>query len=115
MKMNGFTMKGTEASSVFTGTQTFVAGSIGYRNIGGEQFRIRVVPNNGAKLDFGAGWKTPGDDGQNRYSTVVTGLDALVQTVSAATRVLAAASIVEVPATAYVPAVEASPAHLAIQ
>lgn len=115
MKMNGFTLAGTTGST-FQGVQTFAAGSIGYRAIPGERedgFRIRVVPSNGKTLEFGEGWKTPDSDG-NRYSTVVEGLDALVQTVAAATRVLAAASIVSTPAVPaqYIPA---SPARLEIQ
>jgi hypothetical protein len=112
MKTNGFTLTGTTGST-FQGVQSFAAGSIGYRNIGGEKFRIRVVPNNGKTLVFDSNWKTPDYDG-NRYSVVVNGLDALVQTVAAATRVLAAASIVEIPAQpeVYIPA---SPARIEIQ
>jgi len=111
MTKNGFSLTGTTGST-FTGVQAFKAGKIGYRNIGGDQYRVRVEPNNGSKLSFDSSWKTPNTDGLNRYSVVVSGVDSLVQTVAAASRVLAAASIVEVPE---VPAVAAIPAHLAIQ
>jgi hypothetical protein len=109
MKTNGFTLAGTTGST-FQGLQQFAAGSIGYRNIGGDQFRIRVVPTGKANLVFDSNWTTP-SYAQNRHSVVVSGTEQLVQTIAAATRVLAAASIVEVPAT---PAVAATPAYLTI-
>jgi hypothetical protein len=78
-------MTGTNGST-FKVVAEFGNGRIGYREIGGGQFRIRVVPENGTALKLD-NWKQP-DASQNRYSLVVTGKDALLEALAAAAAAL---------------------------
>ena len=67
------TMTGTSGAA-FTVATVINGTAIGYRDIGGGQFRVRVDPAvEGIKL---SGWTAPGG-GQNRFSKVVTGVEAL--------------------------------------
>jgi hypothetical protein len=86
-----FKMIGTTGST-FNGVFQTSAGAVGFRPIGGDQFRVRVEPRNGAVLALD-GWTQP--NGQKRYSTVVNGTDALVSAVAQGIAAVAAQSPVK--------------------
>lgn len=82
MNKNVFNMRGTESTGTYVGFATDRA-QIGYRDIGGGSFRVRIEPNDAdAAADLedyfprADGWKQPGEDNQNRFSKVI-GADAL--------------------------------------
>lgn len=81
--------------TTFDVVAAFSAGKVGFRSLGADGFRVRVVPANGTTLDLTSsdGWRQPGEDGQNRYSTVVKTTSGLAQAIAAATKALAAESV----------------------
>lgn len=79
MNKNVFNMRGTESTGTYVGFATDRA-QIGYRDIGGGSFRVRIEPNDAdAAADLADhfprsdGWKQPGDENQNRFSKVIEG------------------------------------------
>ena len=69
-------MKGSTGSN-FTLVAVTTTARLGYRDLGLNQFRVRVEPQEGAKFSFPSGWRspetsTPGAN-TNRYSIVVLG------------------------------------------
>lgn len=80
-----------KGTGVLTGTTgaaykvaaVYDAGVVGYRNIGGSSFRVRVEPFvDGVETDSSNfAWKQPGDNGQNRFSTVVSNEDNLIDAI----------------------------------
>lgn len=84
------TMYGT-TNAIFTVVTGNAAGRVGYRDIGSNQFRVRVEPTQGT-LPLGSGWSTPSSD-QKRYSKVVNGTDGLVQALAAAQTALTSAAV----------------------
>jgi hypothetical protein len=90
------TITGTSGAPFTTVVETS-AGAIGFRSLGHEGFRVRVVPanNNGTHLNL-SGWKQIGEDGQNRYSKVVDNKEALELAVRQAAKELVIASLLPV-------------------
>lgn len=95
-KNNNFTMSGTEYSSVFNGVVSTAAGKLGYRSLGGDSYRVRVVPTDGnAIAGFGSDWKQPEgpmDGRTRRHSKVVYNQQDLLTAVAEAGSLLEAAS-----------------------
>jgi hypothetical protein len=56
---------------------------IGIADLGNGSYRVRVVPTNGAELDFPSGWTTPSSN-NNRFSTVVSGVEGMAAAVAVA-------------------------------
>jgi hypothetical protein len=91
--------KATNKLTGTTGTTYVVAkvmtnGVIGYRDLHNGEFRIRVEPfvsgiELGEATDSDFSWKQPGEDGQNRFSTVVTGHDDVIGACTEAAEALA--------------------------
>lgn len=70
-------MAGTEGTGEYQVTHTSRRGRAGWRKLGIERMRVRVEPSSAkaaakmAKhLTRDAGWKQPGDGGQDRFSIV---------------------------------------------
>lgn len=86
------TIKGS-TNTTFEVVNSFSAGKVGFRELGSGEFRVRVVPSSGVKLNLGSGeWSQP-DSAQNRYSTVVKSVSNLAKAIAAATQALAEQSI----------------------
>lgn len=73
-----FTMAGTEGTGQYVGVASTVRGTVAVREYCPGFFRIRVEPKSESatgmiarKLTRNAGWKQPGDSGENRFSTMV--------------------------------------------
>lgn len=85
-----FTMVGTEGTGEYVGLATD-NGQVGFRDLGGGEFRVRVEPADGREETLAPhfpGWKTGIGGGAFRYSTVIstgeTGLrQALTQALTA--------------------------------
>jgi hypothetical protein len=84
-------MKGTSGAG-FTLVGVFRSGRVGYRNIGGDQVRVRVEPRNGYKLTFPQGWSTP-TSSTPRHSIVVYGSQNLQAAIADAAQILAKATL----------------------
>ncbi len=67
-------------------------GALGFRDIGGSQFRVRVEPTN-SKVILPSGWKTP-DSYDKRFSIVVNGTAQLAAAVATGASALTAVSSV---------------------
>ncbi len=74
---NSLYMAGTEGTGEYQVTHTSRRGRVGFRELGIERMRVRVEPSSpkaAAKmakhLTPEAGWKQPGDGGQDRFSIV---------------------------------------------
>lgn len=85
------TMIGTSGAT-FNVVATLIGGRIGFRTIGAEGYRVRAVPSEGKTFPFPAGWKTPGDEGQNRYSIVARDLEGLAKAISVASALFSGGS-----------------------
>lgn len=80
-------MYGTSGAT-FNVVASFEGGRVGYRSIGTDQYRVRVEPAKGHSFEFPKGWKVPGEEGQNRYSIVVSGLASLLAAISTASAIV---------------------------
>jgi hypothetical protein len=91
-KNKQFDMAGTEGTHEYIVLAETERGALGYRELGGS-FRVRVEPAQGHAAELSAdfprvaGWKQPGDSGQQRFSLVVHNgaalKDALVRALGA--------------------------------
>lgn len=75
---NLFFMAGTEGTGEYMVPLTTSLGAVGYRCLSGDRFRLRVEPVGDAVETLApsfpsADWKQPGQGGQNRFSTVISG------------------------------------------
>lgn len=82
-----FSMAGTQGTNEYEGVAITSRGRIGYRHLGGSIYRVRVEPANvtaATKMaaKFNGEWKKPGQNGQNRFSTVVTSSQQLTEAVT---------------------------------
>lgn len=75
---------GTEKTFNYVVVAEGKSGLVAVRLVSGSTFRVRVEPKSaetataiGAALTRADGWKQPGDSGQDRFSTVVSGGEAL--------------------------------------
>ena len=77
-----FRMAGTERTGEYGVIAITPLGRVGVREYAPGRFRVRLEPKVLLKVSDLAGWKQPGDDGQRRYSTVVSaaGLEQAVLT-----------------------------------
>jgi hypothetical protein len=73
----------------------FATGRVGYRELSGTEYRVRVEPAAGVTLPFPTGWSTPNPTNprENRYSIVVWGDKNLNAALGHASQILATASI----------------------
>lgn len=78
-----YTIIGTEGSVYQSVAEFNEVGAVGYRDLGDNEYRVRVVPFNGNEFYLPNGWKQPGKD-QNRYSKRVKGSANLVLTLQQA-------------------------------
>lgn len=75
----GFQMAGTEQTWEYVVVAVTPAGRVGFRDLGDEEFRVRVEPTEASakvlKRNFQAryNWKQPGDDEQFRFSHLFSG------------------------------------------
>lgn len=103
MKSNAkFTMVGTEGTGEYVGLATD-NGQVGFRDLGGGEFRVRVEPASGREEMLAPhfpGWKTGIGGNAFRYSTVIsTGETGLRQALTQAlTALLASGEVGEVSA-----------------
>ncbi len=108
-KLNAFYMAGTEGTGEYVVLAKTARGRIGIRVLEGsgtllkdvEFARIRVEPTTvsaankiGQLLTPEKGWKQPGEDDQNRFSTVVKGSDKFRTRVVNALKALGAEDLV---------------------
>jgi hypothetical protein len=86
---NPFQMDGTEGTGEYVVLATSSFGRVGYRDLG-DVVRVRVEPSTAhtatiaQSLTSEAGWKQPGDDGQDRFSLLVPKGEAAKAAVSGA-------------------------------
>jgi hypothetical protein len=90
--MHLFYMAGTEGTGEYVVLIDTTHGRVGYRNLGGNRFRVRVEPKRARKTLVRffppCKWKQPGDAGQDRFSIVVDGEEALKSVLSRAVKAL---------------------------
>lgn len=82
-------MAGTEGTGLYQVVVDTKSGKLGYRDLGyclgcnNKHVRIRLEPKGKKAAEamavsfYGDEWKKPGEDGQNRFSTVTGGIDEM--------------------------------------
>lgn len=79
--------------TTFDVVAALTAGKVGFRPLGSDAYRVRVVPSGSVKLSLNGGdWQQPSTS-QKRYSTVVTGQKSLAIAIAEATKALAEQSV----------------------
>lgn len=93
---NLFFMAGTEGTGEYMVPLATSQGAVGYRCLSGERFRLRVEPVGDDVETLAAAfpspdWKQPGQGGQHRFSTVISGgYEALAAALTKAVAALSA-------------------------